>query len=401
MKAKELQLPLANRGVNLPTKPKADRLQARPSVTYAMGFDWIEFTCISDLNGLPNHPFLFSHEHTGHGTKYFNDLYRVETIVHGETFPFAEIEVKPRPSFLDPCLVKVKISNRFCYSPDILESINKFLSEYRLTFKNYVRLDMFVDVQHLNEYGDDIQSFMQHCAARKLVMKGKSMKVHHKRNEVQTITWGSRSSGTSITMYNKTVEMLKKSWKPWIESLWKESGFNPELDTYRLEYSVKKPKTDIVSEWGETIGLFSDVTLISKFNDLLLYYHNTHFQLAINKEGERFSRLQRFHPFIFDATIFRPKTTCIRPQSNNYTKAYIKRLAIDAMFYQKEGNRIHSTYLYNHLMELVHRYSLQKWFNDKFYWLNLKNSNLTVFDVYLQQHMKSTPLTQSEIFNLN
>lgn len=397
MKVNESLLPLTNRGVNLPTKPKATHDLGSLSVTYAMGFDWIEFTATSDLKGLPNMPFLFSHEHSGHGSKYFTDLYRIETIIHGESLPFAEMEVKPRPSFLDPLLVKVKISNRLCYSPDLMDTISQFLREYGLTFKNYVRLDMFVDVQRLNNYGNDIQSFMQHCASRKLIMKGKSMKVHHKRNEVQTITWGSRSSGTSVTMYNKTAEMNKKTWKPWIEMLWKEAGFCENMDTYRLEYSIKKPRVDIVTEHGETIGLFSNVDLISKFNDLLLYYHNTHFQLAFNEEGIRFSRMQRFHPFVFDATPFRPRTTCIKPQSNNYTKAYIKRTAIDAMFYQKQGDIVNASYLYDHLMTVVNRYQLTKWYNDKFYWLNLKKSKVSVFDKITTDVMKAQLITQSQI----
>ena len=39
-------LPLTNRGVNLPTKPKTANEVAAPHTVYAMGFDWIEFTAV-------------------------------------------------------------------------------------------------------------------------------------------------------------------------------------------------------------------------------------------------------------------------------------------------------------------------------------------------------------------
>lgn len=415
MKAKGAILPLANRGVNLPSRPKTasfrsdwrrqsavplsdDTSLSLPGVTYAMGWDWIEFTAIMGADSLPVSPFLFTHEHTGHGSKYFLDLYKIDTVVHGEVLPFALMEVKPRPSFLDTHLVKIKIDNRFCYSPDIKKTVIEFLREYNLTFKNWTRLDMFCDVQQINAYSENVQQFMQHCASRKLVLKGKGMKVHHKRNEVETITWGSRSSGVAITMYNKTTEMLKKAWKPWIEQLWKQSNFDIEKDVYRLEYSVKKGKTDIVADSGETIGTFSDIDLIDQFDQLISYYHNTHFQLAINKEGERFSRLQRVYPFVFTATIYKPKTSCIRPKSTNYTKAYVKRLAVDALFYQKKGHRIQASYCYDHLLSIVERYSLHKWFERKFAWLNLTKSRYTVFDIAVRDYLKSQRLTQTTLF---
>ncbi|SKA21229.1 hypothetical protein [Sediminibacterium ginsengisoli] len=375
----------------------------RPGVTYCMGFDWLEFTAHADLNHLPEQPFLFQHENTGHGTKYFTELWRIDTIVHGEVLPFAELEMLPRPSFLAKNLVKVKIANRFCYSPDLHVNIENFCREYSLTFLNYTRVDLFIDVQQIAGYSTNIQAFMLDCASRKLVMKGKSMKIHYSRNEVTGITWGSRSSGTAITMYNKTEEMIKKTWKPWIEQLWKESHFDMDTDVYRIEFSLKKPRNLIVESIDQTgedpqsLFDFTDMNLLSKFTSLLSYYYHHHFQMAYNEPGVRFSRMKRYTPLILEATPYFSTSVCVKPKSTNYTKSFIKRLAIDALFYQKKGDCLQSSFILDHVLGVVERYSLGKWFHEKFHWLNLRRSQKSVFDYINNDLIKTQMLSETQI----
>jgi hypothetical protein len=396
MKGLKTKLPLTIRGVYLPEQIQNGYTEGH-DVPYCFGIDWIEFTAANDLKGLPESPFLFTHEHSGHGSKYYNDMYIIKTIATGPELVFAELHVKPRVSFLDPHLVQVKIDNRFCYEPNLQNMIGDFCREYSLTFKNLTRFDIFCDFQKINQFGYEVQQFLNDCGTRRFVMKGKAMKPHWTRNECDGITWGSRCSGMSITVYNKTKEMLKKSWKPWISDLWDTASFDMDMDVFRLEFSMKKPKADIVDDNAEVLVFFDSAEMISDTWRLLQYCYSRHFLLAENVEGVRFSRMKRFFPLIVDASPFYPVVSCIKPKSTNYTKSYIKRLAIDALFYQKKGELSQSSFAYDHLLDVVKRHSLHKWFSEKFFWLNLKKSRLTLFDHMQSEFIKTHRMTKSAL----
>src|SRR5690606_38232495 len=55
---------------------------------------------------------------------------------------------------------------------------------------------------------------------------------------IETMTWGSRSSGLKTTLYNKTREMKAKTDKPYIREAWKVAGFDLRRNTWRLEFSM-------------------------------------------------------------------------------------------------------------------------------------------------------------------
>ena len=388
-------LPLAIRGVNLPnlkllSSPGSDLL------TYCVGIDWLEFTAESKEDNLPFLPGLYQHESCGHGSKYYNELYNIYTKVDGETYQFGQLQTKPRPTFLSPRLVQFKLDNRFCYTQDIASHIERFCNDYNLEFKNITRLDLFIDFQAISGHEMEIQEFLGLCASRKIIMKAKSMSTYHSRNYITGITWGSRSSGVSVTCYNKSLEMEKKTEKPWIRKLWDMANFDRGIDTYRLEFSLKKPKTDIVNFEAETLSNFNDISLVNKVKPLIDYCINKHFQLAINEPGIRFSRLQRFYPINMEDSTYYHATWCEKPKSSNYTKAYIKRIVSDYLFYKKD-DKILSNFMLDHLLITVNKHGLNAWFERKYHWLQIKDSLNTIQDLIQSTYHMKTPMKQTKI----
>lgn len=350
---------------------------------------------------MPNSPFLFAYQKQDTGTAYYHELYKITTIISGVEVDFGTIQRKPRPSFLDSGLVQVKLHNRLCYSPDIVASVKAFCREFGIEFKNYTRIDYAVDFQRVNEYGADIQRLLHAFASRELVLKGKAMKVHSGVKSYTGITWGSRASGVSISMYNKTVEMNKKTSKPWILAMWEEGGFDMEADTYRLEISTKKPRFDAVDEDGLLLGTYTDIDFLNSFEPYFDFLYRTQFQVAKAVPGVRFARCEKYTAFVLfsAATSFRPRTQCTKPQSSNIKKTVIKNIVFEAMLLQHRGQRVEASYAWELAMRYVDRYSLQKWWGKTFERLNIKSSALTHWDIVNNESILKHTLKEAEIWN--
>lgn len=373
------------------------------NITYA--YDWIEFTAIaSDVDLMSRHTFLYETEKAEHGTPYFRELYKVSTIIHGEVLPFANIETCPRPSFLDTNLVRVKLHNRFCYSPALTASVKQFCREFGLTFKNYTRIDYAVDFQSVSGFAD-VQGLLHAFASKAFVMKGKGMRVFSGVKLYTGITWGSRASGVAMTLYNKSFEMAKKGEKPWINDLWKCAGFDLNAPVYRLEFSTKKPRVDMVSVDGETYGTYGEIDFLDRFDAHLSYLYDIHFNVAIAEPGKRHSRCVRYSPFdlMMGVNIFRPQTTCIKPQGNNIKKTVIKNLVFEGLLMQHRGQRVEASYCWELAMHYVDRYSLQRWWAKAFDRLQIKSCYMTHWDIINTEatldSVKKHTLKQAEIWN--
>lgn len=391
--SEKIQRPPTNRGANMPLVQNTDK-NTYPCV----GFDWVEFT--ATINGdLPKMPFMFSHDINEKGTSHYKQLYTITTLVKGKEMPFCTMQVEPRVCFIDNNVVQIKIDNAFLYNPDLLRDIKHFLREYGLNFKNYLRLDLFIDFQDVNYY-DTPNDVLKLFKSEQIRIKGKKVKTISRYGRVETVTFGSRSSTCMMSMYNKTLEMGVKTFKPWVYQLWVNAGFNISKETYRLEFSLKKPKTYIVNEDGLFICNYSDIDTLNQFDAILDYAYNTHFNPVYFEQDVRHSRCHKYNMFNFTGTPYKSQIIVQAPKSNNYTKSYIKRLCIDAMFLDKKGQNVECSYLLDHINMLVERHMLQKWFADKIWWLNCEKSKLTIFDMIHGTIAKDLQLKQATLFKI-
>lgn len=405
MQSKNFSDPLTNRGLNLPPHPPVGALVANfqaaapdTSQNLCLGYDWIEFTA-TIVGELPNFPFMFEHEQASIGTQHYKELYNVSTYVNGEALPFCQLQLKPRVCFIDTNVLQVKIDNRFCYNPNILTAIKHFCREYGLTFKNYIRLDLFIDFQKVNFY-DSPNDVMKLFKSEHLRLKAKRVKTYARYGKIETVSFGSRSSTCMITMYNKTIEMRAKTNKPWVSDLWKLAAFDEDKDTYRLEFSIKKQQTYIVDADGLYICNYAEIDTLNDFKKILDYFYNQHFAVAYFETRIRFSRLHQYHMLAFDATTYFSETICQKPKSNNYTKSYIKRLCVDVMFLEKRGEYVDSSLLLDHVHRIVERHHLGKWFDEKMFWFKTEKSHHTLFDMIHSSLSKGLQLRQANLFKI-
>lgn len=369
----------------------------KPKNVITYGWDWIEFT--ATLNKHDNdliQPTFHKIEQSKRRSAHYNNVYNISKYCNGKYIPFVTINTSPRVSFIDKKIVQIKVENNWCYDYfNLVKNIQLLLSDFNLKFKNYIRLDTFIDFQKIDGFNCPSQ-LMQQIAENKVRIKNKSkITIHKSAADYNGISFGSRKSNTYTVMYNKTKEMISKSWKPHIESLWKLANFDFEQDVYRLEFSNRKTTKDIVNNDGETLGNFEDIKFLDNLFDYIKFNYSTHFHLHKN-EKNNVTRSARIDIFNIDTSAFTAQTTCIKAQSNNHKKSYIKKLLFDALFEQNNGNAYESSALINHAIKTIDNYNLQKWYK-----LNLaplfEFQSKNLFDYINNQLIKTTLFTQSSL----
>lgn len=97
-------------------------------------------------------------------------------------------------------------------------------------------------------------------------------------NERETIRWGSRSSGVSVYLYNKSKELRQKKYKPWIVDSWRAAGLDVE-HVWRVEISINSKGTSLRSLADEEFStLFvDDIDTQAKLNDIFAAYAKRYF----------------------------------------------------------------------------------------------------------------------------
>lgn len=74
-----------------------------------------------------------------------------------------------------------------------------------------------------------------------------------------SIRWGSRQSGVSVYMYNKTKELTEKKDKPYIREAWKKANLSSTKPVWRVEISITSQGLGLKDMYGHMVhNLFVD-----------------------------------------------------------------------------------------------------------------------------------------------
>lgn len=381
-------LPLTIRGVKMPT--------------YAIGYDWVQYSGIITPGQFPQiQSEKYALNLKDYGTRNFNQLYEVVTLSKAGTEEVcAMIEAQPRVKFIASNVVLIKLDNKYCYNTDLQKFITDFNNEMGIQFKNFTRLDTFIDFQTIGN-NIDPQNFLRACASRKIVVKGKSMRPFHERNMITGITWGSAASTVSFTMYNKSREMRKKVNKPWVNELWRLCGFDEVKDTYRLEFRHKKDVKSLVDAGtGEVCFSHTDTAILNHVKEYVTHLYNEHFYAAYYCEGVRISRMQRVYPLDMDASMLCAVRLSEKLKSNNYIKFHTKCVIVGGLIYQQMGEKIHASVMFDYAERLINIHDLKNWKSIKFPQVNIYEHHMTIFDIASSQ-LATTHLVKQASINLN
>ena len=353
----------------------------------SLAWDWIQYSAMTGVNAFQAAPVTFKCKEREVGTQGYKKCLDIFVLTstgvsdQGDEWDrCAVIEVEPRVSYIDSQICLVKLDNKYCYQEGVHRFIELMNEELGIKFKNYTRIDCAIDFQSIN-YEKSPQEFLKECASMEIVMKGKKMRTYADTRNVNGITWGSRQSGASITMYNKTVEMRRPGChKPWIAELWNKAGFVTGVNVYRLEFSLRKNLDDLIDiRTGESMGNHCDVHFIKDIEQYSQWCYDRHFQIAKKKLGEvKFDRYERLNILDMTRGFIKSERLSEKSKSTNYIKCQIKNTVQDAIVYQDNGEQLMSSVLFDYANQLVEKYYLNEWYNKKFAYLIVERQNTTL-----------------------
>lgn len=240
----------------------------------------------------------FTFHSVGHGSKTYSAIY----LVKQRGIEWAELSLNPYSSSINPLSSTLKLKNKVLYQPNLMADIADFIEFLGFRYIGITRLDLAYDcnefygglsAEHLlrkYENGDIIKfgsgsgyrQFQQGYAlgwdkqTRGFTLTADVVSVNEDEekerqkvyNEPETLialpdernplkagrplnpstcpilytstTWGSRSSGHQVQLYNKTVEMQQVAYKHHIAKRWQSYGLDLKRDVWRLEIRITK-----------------------------------------------------------------------------------------------------------------------------------------------------------------
>ena len=139
----------------------------------------------------------------------------------------------------------IKMANPTLYCADWYFLLMDVLAVLEWHPHNLTRCDLAVDLNYF------VGGILPSTFIRKYVCKNNNSFIRHGSNKwdlygrkemratvFDSIRWGSRSSGVSVYLYNKSKELREVKDKPWIKAAWKKAELSSTLDVWRVEISI-------------------------------------------------------------------------------------------------------------------------------------------------------------------
>lgn len=183
--------------------------------------------------------------------KEFLKGYKHQYLVTWKQYSIATIAYAPTDTRITSFACAIKLSNPLLYIYNWRFFLYDILRTLKWTPISITRADFCVD---FNKFAGGIRPlkflrmYVQPASSRfpsyLRVGSNKFCAYGIKRidsTDYQSVRWGSRESGVSTYIYNKSLELATKKAKPWIVNAWKDAGLvvdNPHLPVWRIEFSV-------------------------------------------------------------------------------------------------------------------------------------------------------------------
>lgn len=205
----------------------------------------------------------------------FHPIYRHSFTLKLNSFPICHVHFQPKSSALNPRTASVKVANRLLYSSTWSFHLHNVIEALGWTVKSITRADICCDfVQFANgqlptdfihhyvrdSNSADTETYIRRgsnkfcvIGTKRMIAADGSTKIG-KDTEIKTIEsrfdylrFGTRQSGVSAYLYNKSAELREQHAKPWIRQSWIDAGLikaeyedgEKEPDVYRLELSIQ------------------------------------------------------------------------------------------------------------------------------------------------------------------
>lgn len=220
--------------------------------------DWLQLYCLCTINseGEPTIPSCLISPHqdrNGYHREYklthaieFTHGYTWHRTIMWRDYTIAHISAIPSSKLHNARGCSIKLSNAILYLYDWYFVLIDILDTLKWQAQNISRIDLCCDVNFF------INGLLPSTFIRNYVHKKNSyIRVGRKANDwalygqkdtsstsYNSIRWGSRQSGVSVYLYNKSKELRDKKDKPYIRYCWKNAGLNLSKDVWRTEISI-------------------------------------------------------------------------------------------------------------------------------------------------------------------
>jgi len=294
-----------------------------------LSIDWLQINVKRSIYNKGSFHASFKVKNLPLGTRHFalvQELYQNERRV-------ATVVSKPHSPLLDPLMILVKFDNWVLYGHDLPTYVKQFMTLNELTFQNISRVDICADFQEFTNKMKP-QNFIHKFVRSTCIKFGKCSKFRAVGSQVgsvhvfESLKFGSNLSEISYYLYNKSKEMKEVKWKPWIAERWKKGGFDPDKDTWRLEFSIKSGAKEMLNQdTGETRLLASLEILEWKILNIsynILRHH--YFRFVWNDGQKKKSRMRELNLFTGDWTKYTIIDCDGKHDATRATKIFIKKL---------------------------------------------------------------------------
>lgn len=289
--------------------------------------DWLSLYI---KGGAPMSNGWFTAFKTDYQTVNFSEVWEIYEEKTGEKF--AIIQRCPRTKIMPPNAIILKVENRVLYQPDWGNRLNNLLTQYVYDVRSISRIDLCADFNEFEE-GLSCQDFIKKLVTHEFVKRGKckaqlQLDLGKARYE-DGIRFGERGNDICYYLYNKTKEMKEKTFKPYIQKLWEDSGLDTSRPVWRLEFSMKTTSIRaIVKQTGEMFRIDLDTArqkaVVEAIYSGLL---NQYFDFRVNDGQQKRSRMQKVNLFGKVWNGYEVKQISHAAKSNRTDRIVIKRLA--------------------------------------------------------------------------
>ena len=240
-----------------------------------------------------------------YGTKNFEIL--EEVYLQGSLF--CSVQRKPRSEIIKSHTAVIKFENSLLYFADAETIIATFLRECEIHLLSITRIDLAVDFKKFKN-GLLPQSLIKGFMKEKFLKngRGKYTLIGSQKNvlDVSYLRFGTKSSDVNVYLYNKSLEMKEKVYKPYIAERWKQLEDSPLQDVWRLEFSLTAKATTFIDEQtGEiqtiTLNTFSNT---KQQKEIISALEKRYFEFKVNDGQKNKTRMKRLLLLDLEQTTF-------------------------------------------------------------------------------------------------
>ena len=230
---------------------------------------------------------------------YSTRHFKIVEEIYKDGMRIATVTRVPLSNVLEPDTILIKFDNWLLYSYNIYHYITRFIALNGFKFKSISRLDLCIDFQCLAN--NMIPStFIKNYMFEKYLRLGRTTIGNSHFQQIGTglshnsLKFGSNTSDVSVQLYNKTLEMTKMTWKPWIAESWLKAGFNMDADTWRLEVSIKGSNKIIVNTDSGEIQVLNSLDILNENYMKLSFnvFREKYFSFVIKDSQKKKNRMK-------------------------------------------------------------------------------------------------------------